>query len=194
MANSKNDFDAAKEISELLNGMEKERQQRVLRWVAESLEIALHTKPHGAHEQVSPQPPAGLADGSAAAAVHGSTVDIKSFIESKKPKSDTQFAAATAYYYRFEAAADERKESITAEILQNAARLASRSRFAKPLMTLNNAKNQGYLDASERGAFKINNVGENLVAMTLPGTTNATQPRAKRSLKPKTAAKKKKKT
>ena len=45
-------------------------------------------------------------------------------------------------------------------------------------MTLNNAKNQGYLDSAERGAFQINSVGENLVAMTLPG--GAEEPVVKR--------------
>jgi hypothetical protein len=34
----------------------------------------------------------------------------------------------------------------------------------------NNALNQGYFDRAERGEFKLNAVGENLVAMALPGT------------------------
>jgi hypothetical protein len=33
------DFDAAKAITEQLKGMEKERQERILRWVAESLNL-----------------------------------------------------------------------------------------------------------------------------------------------------------
>jgi hypothetical protein len=189
----KNDFDAAKEVYELLANMDKERQQRVLRWVAESLDISLHTKPHGAQAQGHQTAISSSAEVNPHVIAHASSIDIKSFIDSKQPKSDTQFAAATAYYYRFEAMSDDRKESINAEILQNAARLASRARFVKPLMTLNNAKNQGYLDAAERGAFRINNVGENLVAMTLPGTTNTAAARAKRVSKPKTVTKKTKK-
>lgn len=192
MSDSRTDFDAAKAISELLNGMEKERQQRVLRWVAESLEITLHIKPHGAHELVSPPMRADSSGARSVAAARGTAVDIKSFMDNKKPKSDTQFAAATAYYYRFEAPADDRKDSITAEVLQDAARLAGRARFPKPLVTLNNAKKQGYVDASERGAFRINSVGENLVAMTLPGIPNATLPKTKRPSTPKAAAKKRK--
>jgi len=34
---SENDFDSAKAVAEQLTGMDKERQQRILRWVAESL-------------------------------------------------------------------------------------------------------------------------------------------------------------
>ena len=59
--------------------------------------------------------------------------------------------------------------SIDAKVLQDAARLAGRRRPPKALTTLNNAKSLGYLDAPTRGQFQINTVGENLVAMTLPG-------------------------
>ena len=90
-------------------------------------------------------------------------------MDAKKPKSDVQFAAVVAYYYRFDASPENRKETIDARALQDAARLAGRRRPPKPLMTLNNAKNLGYLDAPARGQFQINTVGENLVAMTLPG-------------------------
>lgn len=75
-----------------------------------------------------------------------------------------------AYYYRFEAPAEERKDTITSEVLQESTRLAGRNRLTKPVMTLNNSKNLGYLDPVGRGSFKINTVGENLVAMALPGT------------------------
>jgi hypothetical protein len=38
-----------------------------------------------------------------------------------------------------------------------------------PAQTLINAHGAGLLDTAERGAYAINSVGENLVAMTLPG-------------------------
>jgi hypothetical protein len=159
-----------------------------LRWVAESLEIPL----------IGPRPSqveSPMASGSSEAGTTstpraGAALDIKTFMENKKPKSDTHFVAATAYYYRFEAPTDEKKESINAEILQDAARLAGRARFVTPLVTLNNAKKQGYVDAAERGAFKINSVGENLVAMTLPGAAGSTPQKNRKSSKQRTAAKK----
>jgi hypothetical protein len=46
-----------------------------------------------------------------------------------------------------------------------------------PNKTLNNAKGLGYLDSPERGQFTINTVGENLVAMTLPGGVAEATPR-----------------
>ena len=104
------------------------------------------------------QPEAPLANGSK---------DIKSFVAQKKPKNDTQFAAIVAYYYRFEAA--EKKDSITQADLLEACRMANYTRPPAPGQTLRNALNAGLLDNPERGAFSVNSVGENLVAVTLPG-------------------------
>lgn len=114
-------------------------------------------------------------------------MDIKAFTEAKAPKSDQQFAAVVAYYYQFEASEAERKDTIDAGTLTNAARLVGRKRPPKPNITLANAKNAGYLDSAERGHFKISTVGENLVAVTLPGGSPETPgarrggPRAKRN-------------
>ncbi|MHB1236314.1 MAG: hypothetical protein ACYCY7_02015 [Gallionella sp.] len=178
MTNSGSDFDAAKAISDLLKDMDKDRQQRVLRWVAESLDITLHVRVGVPHDTTVGT--AGSAVVTSALSPYqpeGRPTDIKSFVESKSPKNDIQFATVIAYYYRFEAPADDRLDTISAEVLQNATRLAGHTRFAKPLMTLNNAKKQGYLDAADRGSFRINSVGENLVAMTLPGSTNSMKPK-----------------
>jgi hypothetical protein len=106
------------------------------------------------------------------------SVDIKSFTTNKKPRSDVQFAAAVAYYYRFEAPQAKRKDAINKDDLQEAARKANRERFANPLKTLRNAHQLGMLDkGSEKATFTINSVDENLVAMTLPGDdTNNSKP------------------
>ena len=189
MTTSGSDFDAAKAVAEQLKDMEKERQQRILRWVAESLSLDLGIAP--ATERRAAETTAGRGATSSQKEVplsHQQPADIKSFVDSKRPKSDVQFATVVAYYYRFEASAENRKDSIDAEVLQEAARLAGRRRPPKPLATLNNAKTLGYLDSPERGQFGINSVGENLVAMTLPGTeperarkkARPTKPRKKR--------------
>lgn len=195
MTTSANDFDAAKAVADQLKGMEKERQHRILRWVAESLnlDLGLHeardertggkasTLGSGISENLDPQ----------RAVRPQRPPDIKTFVDSKRPKSDVQFAAVVAYYYRFEASAENRRDSINAEALRDAARLSGRRQSPKPLMTLNNAKRLGYLDSPERGQFRINSVGENLVAMTLPGSEpessgqRAVRPRKPRRQRPK---------
>lgn len=171
------DFDIGKAIFDQLKDIPPERQQRVLRWVAEGLGIssmpAANPIQAAAGSNAPSQFPTPLA--SAAPVLGGqaapppATADIKSFMNSKVPRSDQQFAAAVAYFYKFEAPPAARHDTINAEILQEAARLAGRRRPTNPRFTLKNAKAAGYLDGAARGEYSINSVGENLVAMTLPG-------------------------
>src|SRR5258706_15661027 len=90
----------------------------------------------------------------------GGGIDIKTFIATKQPRRDIQFAAAVAYYYRFEAPLAERKDAINKDDLQEATRKAGRERFGNPLQTLNNAHTLGLLDrGSDKRTFTINSVG-----------------------------------
>lgn len=173
------DFEAAKAVFQQLRDLPRERQERVLRWVAEGLglrpPVAASRSGEGSPEAPGAPPPSTVAAPSGAPSA--TSTDIKSFIATKKPSSDQQFATAVAYYYRFEAPPAQRREVINTEILQEAARLAGRKRLPRPLVTLNNAKRQGYLDSTNRGEFSINTVGENLVAMTLPAGAQTTSQR-----------------
>ena len=175
MTDKPNDFDVAKAVSEQLQHLDKDRQHRILRWVAESLGITLPAENlHAARLTAD----ADIAARESSAARRAAATDIRTFVETKRPKSDVQFATVVAYYYRFEAPDEQRQDSISTKVLQDAARLADRSRLKKAnltLITLNNAKNLGYLDSAGRGTFKINTVGENLVAMTLPSQQAAAQ-------------------
>lgn len=183
MSEPKNVYDAAKAVAKVLEGMEQDKQAQILRWVSEDLDIHLGlAKPteEPEHSREAAVGPAGTRPETVE-----TRQDIKSFVESKSPKSDVQFATVVAYYYRFEAPPDQRRENLDAKTLQDATRLASRKRLAAARNTLNNAKKQGYLDNVGRGLFAINNVGENLVAMTLPGAPISSAPRAKKRTKPK---------
>ncbi len=95
-------------------------------------------------------------------------MDIKQFTETKAPKSDQQFTAVVAYFFQFVAPAAHRLDSIDAATMKEAARQAGRRQVNDWNITLNNAKNSGYLDSVGKGRFKLNAVGENLVAMALP--------------------------
>ena len=165
MSAEENDFDVAKKVADLLNPIGKERQQKILRWVAENFEVAIAAAPAAA----APDQPAG-SQGRGQITPTPRATNIKSFVDAKNPKSDNQFAAVVAYYYAFEAPPDERRETITADLLRDAARLAQRKRLGTPSMTLAHAKSRGYLDAADRGQYRINSVGENLVAMALPSS------------------------
>jgi hypothetical protein len=176
------DLEAVRTIVATLETFPKEEQERILRWTREKLGLELtnpqqsasitqqHTTSPTFEQQSSPQ----------------SLVDLKTFVNSKKPATDRQFAATVAFYYKFEAPEKDRKDSINSAILQDATRLASRSRLKDPKQTLYNASFDGLLDkAEEKGFYRINTVGENLVAMTLPQNNPPTK-------KSKTLAKTKK--
>jgi hypothetical protein len=68
--------------------------------------------------------------------------------------------------------------------LNDASRKARGYAFREASDTLNNAMKAGYFDRAAHGQFKLNAVGENLVAMTLPGTDTENEDK-RRSFKPK---------
>jgi hypothetical protein len=167
MTTKPDDLQAVRTLVTTLSGFDATEQERIIRWAREKLGLAAnieqpstasHDKHAGAEKQLE------RFDKQVT-----ESKDIKTFIVEKNPTSDNQFAATVAYYYRFEAPPAERKEAITKEDLQEACRKAGRERLKNPGQNLVNAHGVGLLDKAEPGAYKINTVGENLVAMTLPG-------------------------
>jgi hypothetical protein len=186
------DLEAVRTIAAALSGFSPDEQERILRWVREKIGLAPAARmlPEARIPQpILPVAPARQAEQSVPPQAPASIKDIKTFVTAKNPRNDVQFAATVAYFHRFEAPPDQRKNEIDAAILQEACRLAGRARLNNPLMTLHNAKKLGLLDSgSEKGRFTINTVGENLVAMTLPGQTDASA-KGSRPKKPKKPAK-----
>jgi hypothetical protein len=189
------DLEAVRLVTTALGGFSPEDQERIIRWAREKLGLA--PAPRNSPDTRTPQPsssavsprPLELTEPTQPPAAR----DLKTFVAAKNPKSDVQFAATVAYFYRFEAPPDQRKNELDRNILQDACRLAGRERLKNPRNTLNNAKNLGLLDSgSEAGKFAVNTVGENLVAMTLP-TQSGNSAKSKKPKKPakKTARRKK---
>lgn len=161
---AKSPLHAAQQIVAELEGMKPEQQSLALKFVMETLGLKLPP------QASQPAPPAAQTV-HPPAPMQGSehSTDIRSFTAMKSPKSDQQFTAVVAYFYQFESRPDERKDSIGADTMKEAARLAGRAQVERWNMTLTNAKNAGYLDSAGTGKFKLSSVGENLVAITLPG-------------------------
>jgi len=184
------DLDAVKEIVDILGAFEESEKQRILRWVVEKLSLSLAPIDQAGIASTKYFQPADSHMGSVASPT--SHTDIRSFVEHKSPSSDVQFATTVAYYHRFVAPPSERKETINSDDLIQAFRAANRRRPNQPRFTLNNAHNAGLLDRKADGNFAINAVGENLVAMTLPGAAGSEPGRSKRKLKKARSSKKKK--
>jgi hypothetical protein len=183
------DLEAVRQISSALQPFKEPERERILRWVREKMGLPADVKgtvvvSDTGVASTTPATRTGLPPSGLPAGVGK---DIKTFVTEKNPPSDKQFAAVVAYYYAFEAPEDSRKGSITGADLQDACRKAGRQRLTKPAQTLINACFAGLLDkAAEKGAYSINSVGENLVAMTLPGQSGVAP---KRIVKPKTKKK-----
>ena len=183
MASPPDDLQAVRTLVDTLTPFDAADQERILRWVREKLQLPA-SETGLAPSKTQPESPGVSPERDRS---DGSRRDIKSFVSEKNPSSDMQFAATVAYYFAFEAPPGERKDSITADDLQDACRQVGRHRLKQPIKTLHNAHASGLLDKSgERGAFKINTVGENLVAVTLPSGSGTPAPRrAKKNPKPK---------
>lgn len=187
--NTSDEFDVLRNIVEQLKALPTEDQERVIKWACEKLGIS-EPKVPVARTAASGAPVAALASQQ----LGTTSTNIKSFVAEKNPQSDMHFAVVVTYFYRFMAL--EKKEAITSEDLQEATRLAGRARLTLPSKTLSNAVFAGLLDSAGRGLWKINTVGENLVAIVLPGDPKGNSVVKKKSAKKatpkaKTATKKK---
>lgn len=188
--NKKDDLDAVRELVATLEPFSGEEQKRIIRWACEKLGIDVFEGPFVKRGEERPEPVAAKETGVSSSRP---AKDIKTFVESKNPKIDNHFAAVVAYYYQFEAPEEERKNTISMKDLREATRYADWKRLKRPDQILVNATKVGLLDNVSRGHYRINSVGENLVAMVLPDTSNGVQtPPKRKSIRHKSSKKKKK--
>jgi hypothetical protein len=165
MTKGADDLEAVRKVTLALQGFKEDDQERIIRWAREKLGLVARSEGPSRTDRAEVLTRTGVPVTSESEGPK----NIKAFVTAKDPKSDNQFAASVAYYYRFEAPQASRKDAISADDLQDAARQAGRRRLGDPGKTLRNAHAVGLLDkAGDRGEFAINAVGENLVAMTLP--------------------------
>jgi hypothetical protein len=95
-------------------------------------------------------------------------IDIRTLRDEKQPKTDIHMTAVVAYYLAELAPDGGRKDTITASDISKYFKQAGHPLPKQPRFTLQNARNAGYFDSAGSGAFKLNAVGYNLVAHSLP--------------------------
>ncbi len=183
MAEKPDDLEAVRKLVEALSAFDSADQQRIIRWAREKLGLTTQDTALAGIERTSATDTTSGQEGS------GAAKDIKTFVTEKNPTSDIQFAATVAHYYRFVGPQAGRKESITADDLQTACRLAGRNRLPRPAQTLINAHTNGLLDkGANRGEYVISTVGENLVAVSLPGNAPGSNARKRTAVSRKKGA------
>ena len=165
MSTKPDEFEAARRVVDVLEPFDNSERERIMRWSRDKLGMLSGSS---ASVSVLQQSPSGSASAGTSASAT-SQLDIRSFIQQKNPRTDTQLAAAVAYFHRFVAADSDRKDAVGKADLLNACRLTERARPRRPDQTLVNAFSAGYFDKAGRGLYKLNSVGENLVAVALPG-------------------------
>lgn len=108
---------------------------------------------------------------------------IKALKEKKKPRSANEMAALVAYYLAHLAPQKDRKDKITTKDINTYFKIAEFPLPTKTQFTLPNAKAAGYFDAVGSGEYKLNAVGYNLVAHSMPrgGDTSDVTLRTKRA-------------
>lgn len=171
MTKPADDLEAIRLVIQALEPFDSKDRERIIRWAAEKLGMTAvpaltvpAVLPPAASSSLPPPPASGVPQAAPATAK-----DIRSFVGAKRPKSDNQMAAAVAYFYHFEAPPTERKDSIGKEELIDACRKSDRKRPKRPEQVLVNTYHAGLLDkAGSPGQYRLNSVGENLVAMVLP--------------------------
>ncbi len=90
-------------------------------------------------------------------------------------------AAIVAYYLMNIAPHDKRKETINQKDIVTQFKIASFPLPRQVRVTLQNAKNAGYFDLVGDGEYKLNAVGHNLVAHSMPRGASKTVIPRKRS-------------
>jgi hypothetical protein len=102
-----------------------------------------------------------------AASARGHT-DIRTLKEEKKPKTAKEMACLVAYYFQELAPEGERKTTVVAADMEKYFKQAQFKLPQRIAQLLPDTKSAGYLDSVGRGEYRLNPVGYNLVAHTLP--------------------------
>ncbi|MBK9240909.1 MAG: hypothetical protein IPL75_11740 [Acidobacteria bacterium] len=94
--------------------------------------------------------------------------DIRSFRNEKKPRSAKEMACVVAFFLKELAADGERKDAVSSADLDKYFKHAQFKLPERMAQVLPDAKGSGYFDSAARGEYKLNAVGYNLVAHSLP--------------------------
>lgn len=116
--------------------------------------------------------------------------NIRTLRENKKPSTNVEMAALVAYYLSELAPEAERSDTLDSSMITKYFKQAGHPIPDKPVYTLRDAKNAGYFDTAERGQYKINPVGYNLVVHGLPREGGAAGSTKRAPGRPRVTAKK----
>ncbi len=153
-------------IVEALKTLDESEKVTVVKAACEHLNIPLvktAQKDQAGEEETTVTPPAETIPGNTE-----KTTDIRTLKETKNPRNDIEMICVMAYYLEKYAPGGEAKSTIQTKDIK---KYFDQAGFPLPKVAnqaLINTKKAGYLDSAGRGKYKLNPVGHNLVAHTLP--------------------------
>ncbi len=95
-------------------------------------------------------------------------IDIRTFKEEKQPGNAIEMACVAAFYLENFAPEAEKKDTMTNKDIAIYFNQANFPLPKVPTQVLPDTKSAGYFDSRGRGKYKLNPVGHNLVAHSLP--------------------------
>ena len=164
--NLQNEGNAIKEISKILNPLEKESQKRIVEYVFKALKGPLSSLP-----DVNSASEENLSSHKTTTHKKEYIPDIRTLAKTKDPKSDIQKAVLVAFYL-------SEHKNISQVSAQDINKYFKQAGFRLPknaTSTLVNTKTAGYFEQGDKGKYKLNPVGYNLIAHSLPGKTASSQ-------------------
>ena len=182
------EIEAIRTLLGTLRPLEPQTRGIVLAYVMQSLQIAFefHDGPYEAEPSVAEQP-RDQADTAKQPLTH-----IKQLKDGKKPRSANEMAALVAFYLENVAPEKERKDRINSKDIDTYFKIAGFRLPEQSRVTLGNARNAGYFDAVGSGEYKLNAIGYNLVAHSMPRGTGKVLSRTSKKRPAKASSKKKK--
>ncbi len=183
------EIEAIKVVLVALAPLSEKARASVLDYVTRRLDLTPPLTP-APRAGATPAAPVPAASGSAAPqALH-----IKDFKEQKRPRSANEMAAVIAYYLANVAPQGQRKQTINQKDVETYFKIAAFPLPQQLRVTLPNAKNAGYFDLVGDGEYKLNAVGHNLVAHSMPRGASKAAAAAKRPKRKKTGRAKSKRS
>jgi len=180
------DFDdeveAIKAVLGSLEPLDAQARRSVVEYVLKRLGISIGPATAAPLPAAAPASPAATLAAATPPAAEG-PVHIESFKTQKQPRSANEMAALVAYYLQNLAPTAERKATVTTQDLETYFKIAKFPLPKEIRVTLQNARNAGYLDAAGSGEYKLNAVGHNLVVHNMPRNAAAPAKAAKRAKK-----------
>jgi len=172
------EVEAIKAVLKALESLTPDARSSVAGYVLKRLGIAVSVEAAflGA---VTSQTPAGPAE----AAALSTPIHLEDLKKQKNPKSASEMAALVAFYLSELAPSAQRKKTVTAADIKTYFKIGGYP-LPEVQFTLPNAKQAGYFDAVGNGEYRLNAVGYNLVAHSLPrskdGAASGRKPRKKK--------------